>query len=73
MEQAVTDTGFVNVSGFGIVDFESLISAVFVGMMKKIAVEREDIVHQIERKFLYVFPASFPALKFLPGFQKIFD
>ena len=69
MQQPVANARFVNIPRFGIVDLERLITAVLVSIIGKIAVKQKNIIHQIERKFLHIFPASLPALKFLPRVQ----
>lgn len=45
MQQAISHAGFVDVSGFWIIAFESLITAVIIGMMEKIAVQWKNIIH----------------------------
>lgn len=61
--------GLVNVSGFRIIDVESLITGVGVGMIDKVAVEKKDVIHQTHLENLDIFLLFFAFYKFLPSFQ----
>ena len=39
MKKAIADAGFMNISRFGIIDLERLITAVLVGMISEVAVK----------------------------------
>lgn len=45
MQQSVANCRFMNIPRLRIIDLERLITAVLICMMKKIVVERKDIVH----------------------------
>ena len=64
----IADICFVDIPWLGIINLERLIIAVLVGMMKKITMEREDIIHQAQRKFLHVSPRSFSRTQ-IPSMQ----
>lgn len=46
VQKPIAHAGFVNISWFLVIDFESLITAVIVGMIDEVTVERENIVHK---------------------------
>lgn len=45
VQKSIANYSFMDVPGFGIIDFESLIAAVFVGMIEKFVVKCKNIVH----------------------------
>ena len=73
MQQPVADRGFVDIAGFGVVDFESLIWAVLVGMMKEICVKIKNIHHKIAFKLNDIQFFVLAANKLLPRQKQVFD
>jgi len=63
----------MDIPGLGVVDLEGLIAAVGIGMMKKVAVKGEDVVHEVQREYLDILLALFSAFKFFPGLQEVFN
>ena len=59
MEQAVAHARFMDVARFGIVYLESFITSVPVCFIRKFAVKREDVVHEMHLEFGDVFPFPF--------------
>ncbi len=58
MQKPVPNGGLVNVTRFRIVDPESLIRSVLVGLVKKLAVQGEDIIGQMKRKSFNIFTTA---------------
>lgn len=73
MKQSVSDRCFVDVPWFGVVDSECLIATMLVGVIFKVLMKTDNIIHQSQLKLLDVSFLSFPSQKFFPGFQNIFE
>lgn len=73
MHQSVAHAGFVDVARFGIIDFKSLISAVPVGFIFQIMMQRQNIIHEMQRKFSHIFALLFSTQKLSPRHKQIFD
>ena len=58
MQKPVADGRFVNIARFRIVDPKCLIRSVLVGLVKKLAVQGEDIIGQMKRKSFNIFTTA---------------
>ena len=47
MQKSVAHCRLVDVSWFWVIDFKGLITAVIVGMIDEVVVERENVIHQL--------------------------
>ena len=66
MEQPVAHARLVDVTGFGVGDFESVVAAVAICSLFQLAMEHEDVVHEPLPEFLHVTLFSFAAQEFPP-------
>ena len=66
VEEAVADGGLADVAGFRVGNPKGLIASVAVGMMKKLATEKEYIISEVKRELLNIGLAALPAQEFLP-------
>ena len=73
VEEAVAYGGFMDVAGFWVVHFEVFVAAVGIGASGEVAVEREDVVHQIALEILHVVASAFPSQEFSPCLKEILD
>jgi hypothetical protein len=69
MQQSVPNACLVNVARFRIGNFERLVCGVLVCFGGKIAVQRNNVCHQVSFEFLYVFAGPFAAQKLLPRLE----
>lgn len=72
VEETVSDTRFMNMARFGVGDTERVIGSMSVCLPDKVVVEREDIVHEMEFKFLHVLFFGLAPHEPFPGFEEIF-
>ena len=54
VKQTITDGGFMDIAGLGIIDFEMLVGAVGVGFAFEIVVQIKDMIHQMQLKLLHI-------------------
>lgn len=73
MQKSVANTRLVYIAWFGIVNLKRKIPAVPVASICQFCVERQNIVHQIDRKLFYIFPPSFAPYEFPPSGKQIFN
>ena len=71
MDQAVANAGFMDASRLGVADIECLIAAVAVSAGCQIIMQCDNIIHEAQLEYSYVFPIALANNKFLPGFQYI--
>ncbi len=72
MGKPIPHAGFMNISWFRVVYFESVVWSVLIDFLCKFQVEREDIVHKMRGKFGDVLSFSFSTQKFPPRYKQIF-
>lgn len=72
MQQAVPHARLVDVAWLWIGNLECLVCAVPIRLRGEIAMECDDVGHQVAFEFLHVLARFFPARKFLPRVENIF-
>ena len=72
MQQSVAHFSLVNIARFRIVDLERMIWAVSVGFILKLAMQRENIAHKIQKKRRHILALPLAAQKFAPRGKQIF-
>ena len=72
VQEAVTHTRLVYVAWFRVANSEVFVAAVAVRACYKVAMQRENVLHQIAPEFLHVLLSAFASHEFLPGSKKIF-
>src|SRR3990167_7168039 len=73
MQNAISHTGFVNVSRLGIRNTECVIRTMLICSGSQIVMEIDEIFHEIAFKLLYVLALSFAYAKFLPRSKQVFQ
>ena len=73
MEQSVPHARFVDVAWFWVGDVERVIRRMCVGFCSKLAVERDDVGHQVSLKLQDIFSHFLTRQKLLPRKEEIFD
>jgi hypothetical protein len=68
MKQSVSDTGFMDISRLRVVNSEIFVAAVFVSEAFQLSVKLQNIIHQIQLKFLDVSFLSLASQKLFPRF-----
>ena len=66
VQEAVADTCLVDVAGFWVGNAKVMVGAVAVGFAFEVAVERENVPHQVALKFLHIWLTSLSAQKLFP-------
>ena len=67
MQKAITHSGLVNVTSFGVVDEETFIAAVLISTVDQRFVKFYNVIHQVSLECLNVWFEFFTDDKFLPG------
>lgn len=73
MHEAVAHERLVDVAGLGVVDAEVRVWAVVIGAVCEVAVEGEDVSHQVALELLHVRTLSLAAYEFFPGGEQVLD
>ena len=73
VEKSISYRSFVDISRFWVRDIEGMVAAMRIGLLLKIAVEGEDVVHKMKLEFLDILLLPLTLQKLLPGFENIFD
>jgi hypothetical protein len=73
VDQSIAHRSFVDVTRLRVGDPERVISAMLVRSTRKVAMQSEDIIHQLVLEFLHVLLLSFASQEFLPRGEQILD
>lgn len=73
MQKPIAYARFVNVARLRIAYFEVVIATMTVRLVRQVAVERENIGHEIPCELLHVSATTLPFYKFSPCFKEILD
>jgi hypothetical protein len=73
MQKTVTDSCFVNVSWFRVIDAKRVIRSVPIGSFFQFMMKRQNIISQTKRKLLDIPAPALPAQKFSPRNKQIID
>ena len=73
VHEPVADACLVYVARFGVGDFEVGIGAVVIGARSQVAVEGEDVPHQVPCKLLHVCALALATDELFPGSEQVFD
>ena len=71
MDQPVAYTGFVNIARLWIINLKSMVLSMAIGFIGKVAMKRQDVVHQVDREFPDIFSLPFSRQEFPPGGKQI--
>ena len=73
MQYSVSYTSLVDIARLGIIDFESVIRSVLIAFISKLAMKRQNIVHQVKRELGDIPALALAAQKFPPGHEQVFQ
>lgn len=73
VQQAITYTCFVNVTWLRVGYLEREVAAVSIGTLGKVAIKRENVIHQMQLELLYVCTGNLTPYKLLPCRKEVFN
>lgn len=73
VQEPISNTCFMDVSWLWVVNLERVVFAVFVGLILQIVMQRQNIIHEVELEFLYIFLVPFALNELLPGQKQVIN
>ncbi len=73
MQQAITYRCLMNTPRLWIVDWEMLIRTVSIPSIRQIVMQINNLIREIQRKYLYIFLVSLPVDKLRPRFYQVIE